>query len=142
MTEHTHKYIYVHVYVCMYIDIHTYIHTHVCVCVCVCIQLLLFSCKVVSDSFSTPWTVAYQAPLSIGYPKQEDWNGLPLPFLGYLTNLGIKPLFPTLSMSLALQANSLPLSHQGSLYIHTYINTYMYTCVCVCVSHSVLSSYL
>ena len=83
--------------------------------------------------FSTPWTVAYQAPLSIGFPKQEDWNGLLLPFLGYLTNLGIKPLFPTLPMSLALQANSLPLSHQGSLYIHTYIHTCILLCVCVCV---------
>ena len=38
------------------------------------------SCLViVSDSFATPCTVAYQAPLSLGFPKQEHWNGLPCP---------------------------------------------------------------
>ena len=32
-----------------------------------------------SNSFATPWTVAFQAPLSIGFPRQEYWNGLPFP---------------------------------------------------------------
>ena len=32
-----------------------------------------------SDSFVTPWTVACQAPLSIGFPRQEYWNRLPFP---------------------------------------------------------------
>ena len=41
------------------------------------ILLLLFSCSVVSDSFVTPWTVAHQAPLSIGLPRREYWRGLP-----------------------------------------------------------------
>ena len=31
--------------------------------------------------FATPWTVAYQAPLSMGVPRQEDWSGVPLPSL-------------------------------------------------------------
>ena len=35
-----------------------------------------------SDSFVTPWTVAYQAPLSMGFPRQEYWSGLPFPSLG------------------------------------------------------------
>ena len=56
----------------------------------------------------TPWTVAYQAPLSMGFPRQEYWNGLPFPSLGNLPNPGIKPTFP------ALQVDSLPLSHQES----------------------------
>ena len=29
--------------------------------------------------FATPWTVAQQAPLSMGFPRQEDWSGLPFP---------------------------------------------------------------
>ena len=37
---------------------------------------LLISCSVVSDSFATPWTVALQAPLSMGYPRQEYWTRL------------------------------------------------------------------
>ena len=32
-----------------------------------------------SDSFATPWTIAHQAPLSIGFPRQEYWSGLPFP---------------------------------------------------------------
>ena len=32
-----------------------------------------------SDSFATPWTVAHQAPLSMGFPRQEYWSGLPFP---------------------------------------------------------------
>ena len=43
-------------------------------------SLLLFSSEVMSDSFAVPWTVAYQAPLSMGFPRQEYWSGLPLAF--------------------------------------------------------------
>ena len=39
--------------------------------------LLLFSSLVVSDSFATLWTVACQAPLFMGFPRQEYWGGLP-----------------------------------------------------------------
>ena len=39
----------------------------------------------------TPWTVAHQAPLSMGFPRQEYWSGLPFPPPGDLPNLGIKP---------------------------------------------------
>ena len=41
--------------------------------------------------FVTPWTVAHQAPLSMGDSRQEYWSGLPLPPLGHLPNPGIKP---------------------------------------------------
>ena len=37
-----------------------------------------WSCSVVSDS-ATPWTAAYQAPLSMGFSRQECWSGLPFP---------------------------------------------------------------
>ena len=43
-----------------------------------------------SDSFVTPWTVAYQVPLSMGFPRQEYWIGLPFPSARDLPDLGIK----------------------------------------------------
>ena len=46
--------------------------------------------------FATPWTVAYQAPPSLGFSRQEYWSGLPLPFPGDLSNPGIEPRSPTL----------------------------------------------
>ena len=52
-----------------------------CMCVCVC----------VSDSLVTPWTVAHQAPLSMGFPRQEYWSGLPFPPPGDLSNPGMEP---------------------------------------------------
>ena len=48
-----------------------------------------------SDSFSTPQAVAHQAPLFMGFPRQEYWNGLPFPSLGDPPDPGIKPTFPT-----------------------------------------------
>ena len=40
-----------------------------------------------SDSFSTPWTVAHQTPLSMGFPRQEYWSGVPFPSpIGSLLN--------------------------------------------------------
>ena len=48
------------------------------------------SCSVASDSFVTPWTVAHQVPLSMGFPRQEYWSVLPFPSPGGLPNLGIQ----------------------------------------------------
>ena len=50
-----------------------------------------------SDSFVTPWTAALQAPLSMGFPRQEYWSGLPFPSPGDLPNPGIKPMSPALA---------------------------------------------
>ena len=55
-----------------------------------------------SESFETPWTVACQAPLSMGFSRHEYWSGLPFPSLGSLPDPGIKPKSP------AVQADSLP----------------------------------
>ena len=41
------------------------------------------------DTFVTSWTIAHQAPLSMGFPRQEYWSGLPFPFPGDLPHLGI-----------------------------------------------------
>ena len=60
--------------------------------------------------FATPWTVAHQTPLSMGFPRQEHWSGLPFPPPGDLPDPGIEPASPT---SPALQADSLPLEQSG-----------------------------
>ena len=44
------------------------------------------------DSFVTPWTVTHQASLSMGFPKQEYWSGLPFPPPGDLPDPGMKPI--------------------------------------------------
>ena len=53
--------------------------------------LLLFSRQVVSNTFATPWTVVHQAPLSMGFSRQEYWNGWPFPSPGDLPDPGIEP---------------------------------------------------
>ena len=70
---------------------------HICVSV---------SRSVVSD-FVTPWTVACQAPPSMGFSRQEYWSGLSFPSPGDLPNPGIKSASP------ALQADSLPVEPLG-----------------------------
>ena len=56
------------------------------------------ACRVVSDwLFVTPWTVAHQAPLSMGFSRQEYWSGLSLPPSGELPGPGIKPTSPMLA---------------------------------------------
>ena len=50
-----------------------------------------------TDSSETPWTVAHQAPLSMGFPRQEYWSGLPFPSPEDLPNPGIKPMSPALA---------------------------------------------
>ena len=44
--------------------------------------------------FATPWTVARQAPLSEGFPRQEHWGGLPFPSAGHLPAPGTEPASP------------------------------------------------
>ena len=53
-------------------------------------------------TLATPWTVACQAPLSMGFSRQDYWSGLPFPSPGDLPNPEIEPGSP------ALQAKSLP----------------------------------
>ena len=66
-------------------------------------------CSVMSDS-ATLWTVAHQAPLSMGFSRQKYWSGLPCPPPGDLPNTGIKPTSP---VSPALQVDSLPTEPLG-----------------------------
>ena len=57
--------------------------------------------------FATPWTVAYQAPLFMGFSRQEYWSGLPFPPPGDLPDPGIEPGSP------ALEADALPSEPPG-----------------------------
>ena len=47
--------------------------------------------------FLTPWTVACQAPLSMGFSWQEYWSGLPFPSLGHLPAPVIEPTSPAMA---------------------------------------------
>ena len=86
-------------------------------------QVLVHACMLSHmQLFAPSWTVAHQAPLPMGFSRQEHWNGKKkkkeywngLPFLstGDLPDSGIKPTSPT---SPALQVDSLPLCHLGNL---------------------------
>ena len=59
-------------------------------------------------TLATPWTVTRQASLSMGFPRQESWNGLPFSSPGHLPNPGIESTSPV------LQADCLMLSYQVS----------------------------
>ena len=59
--------------------------------------------------FETPLTVAHQAPLSMGFSRQEHWSGLPFPSPGDLPDPGIEPGYHT------LQADALPSETPGKL---------------------------
>ena len=72
----------------------------------------VFNCSSHVRLFVTPWTAACQAPLSIGFSRQEYWSRLPCPPSGDFPDPGIEFASP------ALQKGSLPLSHGGSPYIH------------------------
>ena len=65
--------------------------------------------------FVTPWSVARQAPLSMGFSRQEYWSGLPFPTPGDLHDPGIEPVSP------ALQADSLLSEPPGKPHIAIYL---------------------
>ena len=64
---------------------------------------------------ATPWTAACQAPLSMGFSRQEYWRGLPCPAPRDLTDPGIKP------RSLVLQADALPTEPPGKPHSSGYV---------------------
>ena len=55
--------------------------------------MCVFSYSVISDPFVTPWSAASQDPLSMGFPRQEYWNGVPFPTPGDLPDPGMEPAF-------------------------------------------------
>ena len=67
------------------------------------IRVVVYTLNLV-QLFAPPWIVAHQASLSMEFPRQECWSGLPFPSLGDLPEPGIEPGFPVFP---ALQADSL-----------------------------------
>ena len=105
-----------------------YIYTHFA-----CVTTQSLSCV---QLFATPWTVGCQTPLSMGFPRQEYWSGLPFHPPGDLPNPGIE------LTSAALQADSLPLSHywRSSIPSLMYVQTFRPIYVCISFPHIFSSS--
>ena len=72
--------------------------------------------------FATPWTVANQAPLSMGFSRQQYWSGLPFPSPGNLPDPGMEPGSP------ALQVDALPSEPPGKSFNPHVHNVTSSTC--------------
>ena len=74
--------------------------------------------------FVAPWTVGHQAPLSMEFPRQEYWSGLPLPPPGDLPDPGIEPGSPALQVdSLPSEPPRNPIYHNTIVLIISHYNT-------------------
>ena len=102
-----------YIYMCISVCIYTYIHMHAC------------PVSLVSDSFRF-YELSCQAPLTMGFSRQESWSGLPLPTPEMFLTQRSNPYL------LHWQADSLPLCHLESLHTHTHTHTR--ACVCM-LSH-------
>ena len=74
--------------------------------------------------FGTPWTVAYQAPPSMGFSRQEYWSGLPFPSPEYLPDPGIEPRSP------AFKQDNEPPSEPPGKSVLTYVLCYSSVAEC------------
>ena len=90
-----------------------FVYVHVCVLSCFCHVW----------PFVTPWNVTLQAPLSVGFSRQEYWSGLPCLPPRSLLYPGIKPKSPA---SPELQADTSLLSHLENVHTHTHTHTHIY----------------
>ena len=102
------------------------LYTYICVSVCVCVYTCM--CSVVSDS-AISWTVACQVPLSMGFPRQGYWSGLPFLASGDLPDPGLKNHFTCISW-----IGRWILYHFATweaLYIYIYIYTHTHIHICV-----------
>ena len=88
-----------------------------CVCVCVCARARTLSHFICVPLFVTLWTIVFQAPLSMGFSRQEYWSGLLYPPPGGLLDSGIEPVSPAVP---ALKVDSLPLSHRRRLFLNKH----------------------
>jgi len=92
--------VYVSVYMCVCVCMCICVCMSVCMCIYVCVYMCVcvYVCVCTLSRFSlvqlcvTPWAVSRQAPLSMGFPRQEYWSGLPCPPPGDLPDPGTKPM--------------------------------------------------
>ena len=88
-----------------------------------CLQTFMQVC--VLGLFATPWTIACQVPLSMGFSRQEYWSGLPCPPPEELPDPGIKPVSYVSCIARGVFTNSATWEALRYTYTHTHI--YMYT---------------
>ena len=110
-----------------WVDKEGMIYVCVCVCVCVCIVLVAKSCP----TLVTLWTVASQAPLSMGFPRQEYWSGLPFPSPGHLPDPRIKPVSPALAGGFFITESP----GKPCMCVHTHTHTHTHTHRGILLSH-------
>ena len=89
---------------------------YACVCVCVCVV------SPFSRVCVTVWAVTHQAPLPMGFSRQEYWSGLPCPPLGDLPNPGIEPV-PLTSLALAGGFFTTSATQEAQTSIYSSLNT-------------------
>ena len=82
------------------------------------------SCLTLCD----PWTIAHEAPLSMGFSRQEYWSGLPFLTAEALPNPGIEPVSP------AWQTGSLPLAPPGKPMLLLLLLLSHFSCVRLCAT--------
>ena len=99
-------------------------------------------CCLAANSFATPWTAAHQAPLSMGFSRQEDWSGLPFPPLGDLSDPGMEAeslVLPALAGGFFTTVQPMKLIHPAFLiaflrfncsssYVHTALSFALKIC--------------
>ena len=88
-------------------------------CHSLCIQALVCSLLSCVRLSATPWTLAHQAPLSIGFSRHKYWSGLPFSSLGDLPDPGVKPRSP------ALQADSISIWATREAHIQALSHHYL-----------------
>ena len=104
-------------------------YMYVCLCMYVCVHAQSLSCVLL---FAAPWTIAYQAPLSMEISRQEYWSVLPFPTSGDLPDPGIEPV-SLVSPALAGRFFTTVLPGMSmcvcvyNIYTHIYI--YIYICI-------------
>ena len=104
--------------------------------------------------FATSWTVAHQAPLSMGFPRQEYRSGLPFPSQGDLPDLGIKPESPALAGGfftteligkpheyiVQIQGNRVTCFNEHKYVLHEYLQSNWQICLGVPIIHVILGN--
>ena len=109
-------------------DKHTAVcpNTRVCVCVCVCVRASAHSLNRV-QLFVTPLTVAYQAPMAMGFSRREYGSGLPFPSPGGLPDSGTKPVSPALAGTFFTTGKPGKPINTGILFCNKKSGSFMHT---------------
>ena len=82
-----------------------------------------------SDSLRPPWSVAHQAPLSMGFSRQEYWSGLPRSSLGNLPDSGTQPRDETWVSCILGRFFTIWDTREAHVRAHTHTHTHIYKCI-------------